>query len=364
MEKLNIQYMDIEKVIPYVNNPRNNKKAVDQVAASIQEFGFKNPIIVDKNNVIVAGHTRMLAARKLDLKEVPTIKAEDLSDKQVKAFRIADNKVAEMAEWDNDMLKLEFEELDGMFTGFDEEEVEKICLEEVDFEEEQFDEEKVETRVQQGDIWKLGKHRVMCGDSFKEADIARLTKEVKADIVILDPPFDMEEDGWIDNLKFGKKGCPIFLMGSDKQTVRIAGKIPNFRHFIIHDRVSAVMLNSNMPMSRHTMISFFCEHPGKHFRNLRDYFTTIIEVNRNYKDNVENNGSKMGKPIEIPKKLIEHYSKEEDIVLSLFGGGGGDLIASEILNRVCYINELDPTQCDIILSRWEQYTGGVAEKEI
>lgn len=365
--KIKIEYKKIDDIIPYVNNPRKNDNAVDKVASSIKEFGFKNPIIIDKSNTIINGHTRYKAAKKLGLKEVPTISAEDLTEAQIKAFRIADNKTSEFAEWDEELLKIEFEELKEMgldldITGFGEKELDNLFLQEVEEVSEDFDEQLVETKCKYGDIWELENHRLMCGDSFKEENIKKLCNNVKADLVIMDPPFDMEKDEWISNLKFSKEGCPKFLLASDKQTVRISNKIPDFRHFIIHDRVSAVMINSNMPMSKHTMISFFCKNPGKHFRNLKDYFTTIIECNRNYKDNEEKEGSKMGKPVIIPKKLIEHYTKEEDVVLSLFGGGGSDLIACEMLNRVCYINEIIPEQCDIIISRWEQFTGKKANK--
>ena len=363
MSKLKIVYKHVDEIIPYVNNPRKiSQNAIDKVASSIKNFGFKVPIIIDKDNEIVAGHNRILAAKKLGMEEVPCIVVDDLTEAQIKAFRIADNKTAEFAEWDFELLEMELEGIEEEFTGFDPEELEKIFLKETEVEEENFIENLVETRVKQGELWALGNHRLFCGDAFKEEHIKKLMNGVKADLVILDPPFDMEEDEWINNLKFSKKGCPTFLMASDKQTIKLANKIPNFRHFLVHDRVSAVMLNSNMPMSRHTIISFFCEHPGKYFRNLKDYFTTIIELNRNYKNNEENLGSKMGKPTEIPKKLIEHYSKEEDIVLSLFGGGGSDLIASEMLNRSCYINEILPEQCDIIISRWEQYTNKKSTK--
>ena len=125
MSKLSIEYMKTEDLIPYVNNPRNNENAVDVVAGSIKEFGFKNPIIIDKDNVIIAGHTRLLASRKLDLEEVPVIRAEDLTEQQVKAFRIADNKTSEFAEWDHELLKIELEDIEG-FTGFDEIELEGL----------------------------------------------------------------------------------------------------------------------------------------------------------------------------------------------------------------------------------------------
>ena len=126
MEKLKIEYIEIDKLIPYVNNPRINDKAIDIVAGSIKEFGFKNPIIIDKDNVIIAGHTRLLASRKLGLTDVPVIRAEDLSKQQVKAFRIADNKTSEYAEWDIDLLKIELSGLEDMFTGFGDDELEGI----------------------------------------------------------------------------------------------------------------------------------------------------------------------------------------------------------------------------------------------
>ena len=126
LSKLKIEYIDIEKLIPYINNPRINDKAVDVVAASIKEFGFKNPILIDRENVIIAGHTRLKAAKKLGLKEVPVIRVEDLTENQIKAFRIADNKTTEFAEWDMELLELELEELEDMFTGFSEEEKEAI----------------------------------------------------------------------------------------------------------------------------------------------------------------------------------------------------------------------------------------------
>jgi len=126
LSKLKIEYMDVNDLILYINNPRINDHAVDKVAASIKEFGFKNPILIDRENVIIAGHTRLKAAKKLGLKEVPVIRVEDLTENQIKAFRIADNKTAELAEWDMKLLEIELEELEDMFTGFSEEEKEVI----------------------------------------------------------------------------------------------------------------------------------------------------------------------------------------------------------------------------------------------
>ncbi len=138
MSKLKIEYIDTEKLIPYINNPRINDNAVDVVAASIKEFGFKNPILIDRENVIIAGHTRLKAAKKLGLKEVPVIRVEDLTENQIKAFRIADNKTAEFADWDIELLNIELESIGEMFTGFDE--VEKEMLKSVEEIERRLDE--------------------------------------------------------------------------------------------------------------------------------------------------------------------------------------------------------------------------------
>lgn len=190
---LKIEYIKTADLIPYANNPRKNDAAVDKVVESIREFGFKNPIIVDGNNEIIAGHTRLKAAEKLGIDEVPTIKAEDLTPEQVKAFRIADNKTHEFAEWDMDLLR---EELDGinLFTGFDEDELREI-LDNVNFNEvveDDFDPTPPEEpKSKLGDIYQLGRHRLMCGDSTDRATVERLMDGKKADMVFTDPPYNV-----------------------------------------------------------------------------------------------------------------------------------------------------------------------------
>ena len=166
MSRLKIEYKDISELIPYINNPRINEGAVDKVAASIKEFGFKNPIIIDKENVIIAGHTRLKAAKKLGLEEIPTIKVEDLTEQQIKAFRIADNKTAEFADWDMELLEIELEGLDDVFTGFDMKDLDDMFPDDTEVTEDDFDEEPPEEPISKlGDIWQLGRHRLMCGDS-------------------------------------------------------------------------------------------------------------------------------------------------------------------------------------------------------
>lgn len=192
MNIINIKLSDLK---PYERNPRNNKEAVDYVANSIREFGFKNPIIVDKNNVIVAGHTRYLACKKLGIKEVPCVIADDLTDEQIKAFRLADNKVAEIATWDLDLLDEELNDLlnfDMSDFGFD------VGLEDLEeAQEDEFDIDKLpeEPKAKLGDIYQLGNHRLMCGDSTDEKDVNNLVGEATIDLLITDPPYNVDYTG-------------------------------------------------------------------------------------------------------------------------------------------------------------------------
>lgn len=360
---MKIVKINIEDIKPYKNNAKiHTKEQIEQIKMSIQEFGMNDPIAVwGKDNIIVEGHGRLEALKQLGYKDVECIRLDHLTDEERKAYTLAHNKLTMNTDFDFDILDNELlyiENIDMSNFGFD-----LNFQEEKEIQEDDYNFNKVvENRVHKGEIWKLGQNKLLCGDSFSYRDIKELMKEEKGDLTFCDPPYDLDNDEWIANLKFTKEGAPILLMAGDKQTVRLTNKIPNFRHFFVHDRVSAVMLNSNMPMSRHTLISLFCEHPSKYFINLKDYFTTIIEVNKNYKDSKEENFSKMGKPVTLISKLIEHYSKKEDLILDLFGGGGSTLIACEQLNRKCNINEIDEKQCDLIIDRWENYTGDKAIK--
>lgn len=315
---MNIIEKNIQELTPYKNNPRKNDKSVDYVANSIKEFGFKVPIVIDKNDTIVAGHTRYKAATKLGMKVVPCIVCDDLTEEQIKAFRLADNKVGEFSKWDLDLLD---EELDGILDldmsefGFD------LELEVLDVEEDEFCEEPPENPItKKGDIYKLGNHYLMCGDSTSQTDVKKLMNGIKSDLAFCDPPYDMNNDTWIENLSENKSGAPVILMASDKQTVRLANKIPNFRHFIIYDREQAILNNPSCPMSQHTIITLFCDHPSKYFINCHDHFTTIIKCRKDYKSAENEMQSKMGKPIKVIAEIIKHYCKNEDIVLDLFGG--------------------------------------------
>ena len=204
---MKVEQKPVKDLIPYINNPRHNDAAVDAVASSIAEFGFKVPLVIDKNNVIITGHTRLKAAKKLGLETVPVVIADDLTEAQIKAFRLADNKVAEIAEWDEDLLKIELEELadldfdmgDFGFDPFDDE------TEQADIIEDEPPEPPIEPQSKLGDIYQLGNHRVMCGDSTNAEMVAELMDGMKADLVFTDPPYGMkkENEGVLnDNLNY------------------------------------------------------------------------------------------------------------------------------------------------------------------
>ena len=199
-KELEIKYIELSEIIPYERNPRKNDKAVDVVVKSIKEFGFKNPILLDRNNVIVAGHTRLKAAQKLGLKKVPVIWAEDLTPEQVRAFRIMDNKSHEYAEWDFELLKQEFGDLKNVdydleFTGFEDRELAELFGverdEDFDIDKQLEDAQKKELYVNEGDIWSLGEHRLIVGNSIDRKNWENLLGDEKFDFMFTDPPYKL-----------------------------------------------------------------------------------------------------------------------------------------------------------------------------
>lgn len=198
MQRSEIEWMPIASIKPYDKNPRRNDDAVDAVANSITEFGFKNPIIVDNDLTIIAGHTRLKAAKKLGLKEVPVIIASDLTPEQVKAFRIIDNKTAELADWDMDLLKGEMDDLDIDWSefGFDDVDlgIEDVAIEELldTIVEDDAPEPPEEPRTKRGEVYRLGSHYLMCGDSTSKEDVGRLMGGTKAEMLFTDPPWNVD----------------------------------------------------------------------------------------------------------------------------------------------------------------------------
>lgn len=372
-----IVMMPIKAVKPYENNPRINEDAVAKVAASLDEFGFKQPIVVDKNNVVIVGHTRLLAAKRLKMAEVPVLVADDLTDEQVKAYRLADNKTAEFAMWDYEKLDIELNDIydiDMEQFGFELEMDEEEPIEE----EKNVDEEpiEVEKRCTLGDIWQLGRHRLICGDSTDEEIINRLREGKFIDLVLTDPPYGVNV---VTNGKVGadfgvaKKGKYAEIIGDDttetaKKAYELCSKIsirqilfggnyfldflPPSEGWIIWDKRGESGIRNSFADGEMAWCSF--KTPVRIYHQL---WNGMIREGEH-----EKRMHPTQKPIQMLSEIIEDFSMAEDKILDLFGGSGSVLIACEKTDRTCYMCELSEHYCDVIIQRWENLTGEKAIK--
>lgn len=388
--KLEITYRKIADLKPYKDNPRDNDKAVDAVAASIKEFGFKVPVVISKANEIVAGHTRLKAAIKLGLEEIPCVIADDLDDNQVKAYRLADNKVAELASWDMDKLLAELESIDMDMAqfGFEdlEEEMDREALED-DFDENEPLPEK--PYAQRGDIFILGRHRLMCGDSTSSDDVNKLTNGNIVDMCFTDPPYNvnygdkaetlndylggerndqhilndsMSDEEFHDFLlktyenAFSslKSGGSIYVCHSETEGInfRTAFKEAGFKlsQCVIWKKNSLVMGRQDYQYIHEPILYGWKEGAGHYFVDDRTQ-TTVWE----YPRPVKNDLHPTMKPIELVGRAITNSSKKGENVLDLFGGSGSTLIASEQLDRNAYLMELDEKYVDVIVKRYLRF---------
>lgn len=388
---MDILNLGLEEIKPYEKNPRNNDNAVDAVAASIREFGFKVPIIIDKDNIIVAGHTRYKAAKKLGLKTVPCIKADDLTDEQVKAFRLADNKVAEQADWDFELLNEELETItmDMDQFGFD--------LPEDDDEETQTEiiEDDVpdvpeEPKSKYGQVYQLGNHRLMCGDSTKKEDVEKLLNGVKADLLITDPPYNvsmerkskdvLKSDNYshIENDELSEDEFKIFLksvftnandslkddasyyvfscQGGDSELMMMMMMMRECgircRHQIIWVKDAPVFSMGRLDYDyKHEPILYGWKKKHNFYRKGQQD-KSVWEFKR-----TANKLHPTMKPVELIVNALMNSTKNGNIVIDLFGGSGSTLMACEQTERINYSMELDPHYVDVIIQRWENFTG-------
>lgn len=412
---MNVVNKKIADIKPYEKNPRKNDEAVKYVAQSIQEFGFKVPIIIDKDGVIVCGHTRYKAAKKLNYEEVPCILADDLTDEQIKAFRLADNKVAEYSEWDFDLLNGEIDDImsiDMSDFGF-EVDIPKSAdeVEDDNFDVDEAIERIEEPRSKRGQIYQLGEHRLMVGDSTCPGCVDKLMGGLKVDMVMTDPPYNVnvsnskgmtiENDNMAakefqeflskafrnlrENLKEGgafyiwlaestryefesglrEHGLPIkqcliwvknaFTFGRQdykwKHEPCLYGWKPGAGHYFAEIfNFPTVLEDENFNIEKLTKDQLKTI--------LREFIsdrveTTILRENKPLRNDLH----PTMKPIPLIAHLIENSSKIGETVLDLFGGSGSTLIACEQLNRSAYLIELEPKWCDVIIKRWEDYTG-------
>lgn len=367
----------LSEIKPYEKNPRKNDAAVEFVMNSIKEFGFKVPIVIDKDGVIVAGHTRYKASKKLKLTEVPCIIADDLTPEQIKAYRLADNRVAEKSEWDIDLLSGELDDILNIdMAQFDFDLSENV--EESEVVEDDFDVElPEEPKAKLGDIYQLGNHRLMCGDSTSITDIEKLMDGKKADMVFTDPPYGMNLDTDYSKMEGnGRKGktyskvigdnedfkddlietvfnnfnyCnEIFLWGVDYYF----DLIPNFKNgnLIVWDKT--LQANGDAGYNSEFELLWTKNQHKKeviHFNWFR-YFGLSQQ-------DIKTREHPTQKPLQVITPFMEKYSNENNVIVDIYGGSGSTLIACEQLNRNCYMMELDPHYIDVIISRWEQFTG-------
>ena len=377
-----IEMLPIEELFPYVNNSRTHSdEQVAQVAASIKEFGFTNPVLVDKDNMIIAGHGRMKAAMRLGLTEVPCIRLDHLNDFQKKAYIIADNKLALNAGWDDELLRLELGQLndDGFdlsLTGFDDDELSKLLIpEQIDglTDEDDVPEVPDEPVTVEGDVWVLGNHRLMCGDSTSIDAVERLMDGQKADMVFTDPPYNIDYQGVSDKrdkiandkmadndfvqfLKDSIMGCETMYVCCSWQYAHLfrsalEGIARSPKAMIVWDKVNPAQ-HLDKYFKQHEIIWYYGDFGGH--KTLRG---DIWQMKRQ-----RNTVHPTMKPVElIDMAMVDQPNKKN--VYDGFGGSGSTLISCEKNHRDCYMMELDPKYCDVIIKRWQDFTGKEAVHE-
>jgi DNA modification methylase len=380
---MKIENIATEKLIPYARNSRTHSdEQIAQIMASIKEFGFTNPILIDEDGQIIAGHGRTVAAQRLQMKTVPCIRLAHLTPAQKKAYVIADNKLALNAGWDDEMLKIELSELreedfDLSLTGFDDNELNKLLAEAVTeglVDEDQVPEAPEEPKTKLGDIYQLGRHRLMCGDSTSIDAVEKLMDGQKADMVFTDPPYGVDykginndsKDGLEDLLRgaFGnyfavsKSGASIYCFHSDRCADIFHPIFREFFHFssMIIWAKNSLTLSQTDYQSQHEPCLYGWMNNGSHSWYSDRKQTSVWKF-----DKEKVSGHTTPKPVALVEKAIQNSSKGGDLVVDLFGGSGSTMIAAEKQGRSARLMELDPKYCDVIVKRWEDFTGKKAE---
>jgi len=429
-----VQLRDIDSIKPYERNPRLNDKAVDAVAQSIREFGFRVAIVVDTEGVIVCGHTRWKAAKKLGLAKVPVHVAKDLTPEQIKAYRIADNKTGELSGWDFEMLPIELAELQSTgfnldMLAFDEEELGKLLNDGVDVKDGMTDPDEVpeppdEAITKRGDIWILGNHRLMCGDSASEKDVDLLLDGEVIDLVNMDPPYNVRVESrshnavaaaratgkskeyhhqamdeaihgkskathkklrpkdrtlvndfvsdeefvkmllaWFGNTsRVLKPGGSFYIwggyanLGNYPPALKASGMY--FAQAIVWDKQHPVLTRKDFLGAYELCFYGWAEGAGHHFygpNNVQDLWH-VKKVTQSKMVHLTE------KPVELATRAMQCSSKVGDSVLDLFGGSGSTLIGAEQTERRAYLMEIDELYCDVIVQRWENFSGKKAER--
>ena len=389
---MSVELRPLDAVRPYSNNPRQNLDAVEAVAESIRRFGFRQPIVVDADGVIVAGHTRFRAAQRLGLATVPVHVATDLTADEVRAYRLADNKTAELASWDTAMLSIELDalrgaDIDWTLLGFDEEELAKLLAPagtEGLTDPDAVPEKPVDPVTKPGDLWLLGKHRLLCGDSTSAADVTRLLDGAVPTLMVTDPPYGVEYDPeWrMDAGLTGNTARMGKVMNDDRADWTEAWKLfPGDVAYVYHAGVFAstvqqsleragfairaqiIWAKDRLALSRgdyhwqHEPCWYAVREGGKGHRTDDRTQTTLWSIPA--RDDA-GHGHGTQKPVECMERPVRNHLA--DTVYEPFAGSGTTVIACERTGRTCMAMELDPGYCDVVVRRWEEFTGKKAER--
>lgn len=413
--------VDIKRLKPYEKNARtHSEEQVERIANSIQEFGFINPVLIDSDYGIIAGHGRVLGAKKLGMKEVPCLFVEDLTEAQKRAYIIADNKLALDAGWDDEILKEELQALEEMdfdvsLTGFDLDDFD-FDQQDIEFDEEQEEEIEVpkEPKSKLGDIYQLGRHRLMCGSATEPDDVMALTGGEMMDLCVTDPPYNVdyegsagkiENDNMDDNsfyeflyefysnmLNTLKEGGAYYIFHADTEGLNFRKALKDAggqtKQALIWVKNALVLGRQDYQWKHEPCLYGWKNGAGHYFTKDRKQTTVFedkIDLDKLSKDELKDMikdilADKLPvtvihedkplrsdlhptmKPIKLIARLINNSSKRGENVIDFFGGSGSTLIACEQLNRTCYTMELDPRFVDVIINRWEQLTGEKAVK--
>ena len=398
MPELKIEYWPIDRLVFYARNPRKNEHAVPKMASLIKEFGFKVPVVARSDGSVVDGHLRLMAARHLGMETVPVVLADEWTPAQVKAFRIAVNKSAELAEWDTSLLALEIEDLkeldfDLELTGFELPELEDILGAGADGGTEgQTDPDAVPEAQEEpvsrlGDVWLLGRHRLMCGDSTDAGSVALLMAGEKADLLLTDPPYNVSYEGAtkdrltilndsMDDEKFRsfladafkaadtvmKNGAAFYIWHADSEGYNFRGAVRDTGWMV---RQCLIWVKNSMVLGRqdyqwkHEPCLYGWKDGAAHLWTSDRRQTTVLEFNKPNR----NGEHPTMKPVELFEYQMLNSTNREAVVLDLFGGSGTTMIAAEKNGRSARLMELDPRYCDVIVRRWQDFTGKEATLE-
>lgn len=375
---MRIEHWPISQPIPYSRNPRNNGgQALAKVKVSIAEFGFQQPIVVDSDGVIIVGHTRHKAAYELGLETVPVVVAADLTPAQVKAYRLADNRTNEEASWAVDLLALELDDLklaefDLALTAFDPEELNAFRVDPENglTEDDICPEARIQPRSQPGDVWLLGNHRLMCGDSTDINDVDTLLDNCKPDFIYTDPPYGI-------SVQMNNPGtvCKEIILGDTTTDVATAVyrlctafDVPMIFWGANHYTGDAGLPNSSCWLcwdkqeSNNHIDQADCEFAWTNIKGPARIFHHLWAGFRRDSEKGETRVHPTQKPIALNIEILDFF-KADKVVLDLFGGSGSTLIACEKTGRSCRMMELDPKYCDVIVKRWQDFTGKQAIHE-